>query len=186
MKKLISVSGIIGVSVLLLSSISFTLNADEKVISENIISDSGFEEGDGTNTETWKGDAGCRRDTINKHSGKYSAEISSDTQIENTDIKWWQSGMPINGGKYTISLWYMTKEMTKDPFITLYFKDENGKELGRADACLPRENDGKWHEFKYVFSVPKSAKSASLLLRFIGKGNVWFDDISIHQNKGEE
>jgi len=182
MKKIISAAGIIGVSVFLLSSISCSLNAEENVVSKNIVSDPGFEQGDGINTETWKGDTGCRRDTVNKHSGKYSAEITSDAQIENPDIRWWQSGMPINEGKYEISLWYMTKEMTKDPFITFYFKDEGGKEVGRADPPgLPRENDGKWHEFKYAFSVPSSAKTTELLLRFVGKGTVWFDDISLQK-----
>jgi|LSQX01.3.fsa_nt_gb hypothetical protein len=97
-------------------------------------------------------------------------------------------GVPLKGGeKYVLSFWVKVVEQSgngaavKFEFIT---KDAAGKSVNMGAAAAFQEDykdieKNTWQQKVISFTAPEGATNASLLLRYYGGGEVYYDGVSI-------
>ena len=146
------------------------------------IKDAGFEPGGKAwSMQTWKGKSRASIDLFQKHSGLASLKIQGGP-----DEGWGSVGVGLQwkptftlkpGYQYKLSAWIKTKDVENSAFVRIKIKYSNAEE-----AYFATENaygTGDWKKAEVKFS-PREENSVEYLgAQLVGKGTVWFDDISL-------
>ncbi|MBE7063471.1 MAG: hypothetical protein E7390_06775 [Ruminococcaceae bacterium] len=175
MKKLFSVW--ITVVLLVLLSPSFPAKA-----ASNLIQNPGFEVLSGDGFQGWWPSSACSSvEKTNVYADKYSLRLYDPDQSFNPYVS--QSVSVIGGAEYRLSFYARKKSGTGEPLIKIEAYDENNKSVLQTALTGGRTASDKWTKYEDVVALPSSAVRIGVLVRLLGNGEVFFDDISLSLHK---
>jgi len=91
------------------------------------------------------------------------------------------------GKSYTVSAWVKTEEVAgPGPFVEIAWVRPNGGHPIAIDGGRPVPAAATWTRLSEVFTVPKHAGRAWILLKFMGSGKVCWDDVEFCETGSEE
>ncbi len=86
------------------------------------------------------------------------------------------------GKSYQLTAWVRTEETTgPGPFLEVAWIGPRGGNPIAIDAGRPAPHGETWTELSETFTAPKDAGRAWILLKFMGTGRVWWDDVRLRQ-----
>lgn len=146
------------------------------------IADPGFENGKANwQFQTWKGSSKASIDSFVKHSGKSSLKIQGGSG------EGWESvgvGVQGNSGftlkpgyQYKLSVWVKTKDVENSAFIRIKvtYKSGGDEYFGTEEVFGTKD----WQKISVDFSPREENTVGYLGAQLVGKGTVWFDDVTL-------
>ncbi len=176
MKKLFSLF----VGLLLFCSILPSQNVQAAT---NLILNSGFEITSGAEFQSWSSSTGWGTEasctfvqgtTVN--SGLYALKLSDSTGSKNPYAS--QSLSIIGGAEYEISFYVNKESGSCEPLIKLEVYGTGGSLL-QTSVTAGKTTPNAWTQYTGTVEMPAEATSLNLLVRILGEGIAYFDDISL-------
>ena len=169
-----------------------SISADEFVLEKTLetkvlsgrklpLSNAGFEAGNKDwRFQAWKGSPKVKIDKHVAYSGKKSV------RIKGTAGGWDSVGVVIRNNvgfslspdkRYRLSGWIKTEDVENDAFIRIKVKYEDGKTGYFSTSTL--NETGNWEMVSKEFQPRARNEIVYLACQLVGKGIVWFDDLSL-------
>jgi hypothetical protein len=113
---------------------------------------------------------------VRSRSGKLSLELKAD----GGQNPWVAQGLPdiVPHATYLLSAYEQHGEGGGQAAIKLEFYDAANKFLGGFYGLEPAQSTGDWTELSVRAEAPENAAKAAVILRLIGPGSVYFDDVA--------
>lgn len=135
-------------------------------------------------------------DTHQKHSGKSSAKISWNRKTPHNFLFWSQAVTVQAGHTYKFTGWIKTKHVAPcngcnfgkgTPELTSAYSVgfiKPGPYAPPLGPSLPLvDGTTNWKQISATFTVPSGVIGVTLNAELLGKGTVWFDDVSLTETK---
>jgi len=146
------------------------------------IANAGFEESNKYwDLQAWKGKSKASIDYSQKHSGRASLKI-----VGGPDEGWGSVGVGVQGApklilkpgyQYRLSAWIKTRDVEQAAFVRIKTKYTN-EDAGYFETEAAY-GTSEWKQIEGKFS-PRDENTAEYLdAQLVGRGTVWFDDISL-------
>ncbi|MBQ7033171.1 MAG: carbohydrate binding domain-containing protein [Clostridia bacterium] len=171
MKKLFSVW--LSLLLLLLLSPAFPAKAET-----NLIQNPDFEVLSGEDFQDWWASSACSSvEEANVYAGKYSLRLYDPDQSFNPYVA--QSVSVIGGAEYRLSFYARKKSGSGEPLIKIEAYDENNTSVLQTALTGGKTAPNEWTKYEDVVALPSSAVRIGVLVRLLGNGEVFFDNISL-------
>jgi hypothetical protein len=136
-------------------------------------------------------------DTSVHHSGKSSGRITWNSPGGHLSLFWFQTLSVTPGKTYNFSGWMKTKNVQacngcdygvgSQPqdsavFAVIYLRSSSPYNPSPSGAVMgnPQAGTQDWTQQTGSFTVPAGVTQVQITCRLLGRGTVWFDDVTIH------
>ncbi len=93
----------------------------------------------------------------------------------------------VGGKTYTLSFYMKSMSFSgTGPFVKVEFRDKTGNEVTPAYNASFADDSGVWLYKTAEITVPANAAEASLLIRLLGAGEMYWDEVSFIGEKGAD